>query len=71
MYCSAADTINQSLGNDKVTSMELDVAQFAKVRSFAEAFLARDEQLHVLINNAGILHLTALVILLQLSHTQQ
>ena len=35
--------------------MELDVSSLASVRSFAEAWLARKEPLHVLVNNAGIL----------------
>jgi NAD(P)-dependent dehydrogenase (short-subunit alcohol dehydrogenase family) len=50
----AAEAINQALKTDRVTPLELDVAQFDSVRKFAESFLARNEPLHILLNNAGI-----------------
>ncbi|KAK2075920.1 hypothetical protein QBZ16_001256 [Prototheca wickerhamii] len=43
----------------KLEVMELDVSSLASVRSFAEAWLARKEPLHVLVNNAGILAMAA------------
>ncbi|EIE20504.1 NAD(P)-binding protein [Coccomyxa subellipsoidea C-169] len=51
---TAAQEINDSLGKSNVTTMQLDVAQFASIRKFVDEFLARNEPLHILINNAGI-----------------
>jgi hypothetical protein len=51
--CSAAQEINDSLGASNVKTMQLDVAQFSSIRKFVDEFLARDEPLHILINNAG------------------
>lgn len=42
-------------GNDTVEQMPLDLASIASIRSFAAAWLERDEPLHVLLNNAGLL----------------
>lgn len=56
--CSAAEEINASLGTNNVTTLQLDVAQFASIRKFADDFLARNEPLHILINNAGTLLLS-------------
>jgi retinol dehydrogenase 12 len=41
-------------GNDSVTFLPLDLADLAGVRRAAQAFLALDEPLHVLVNNAGV-----------------
>ena len=41
-------------GNKAVTVLPLDLADLASVRTCAEQFLARDEPLHVLINNGGV-----------------
>ena len=51
---AAAEEIAVASGNDAVTFLPLDLADLASVRSCAEQFLARDEPLHVLINNAGV-----------------
>ena len=51
--CSAAGAINEHLGTSNVTPLHLDVAQFDNIRSFVKDFLARNEPLHILINNAG------------------
>ena len=51
---AAAAAIAAATGNDAVTFLPLDLANLASVRSCAEQFLARDEPLHVLINNAGV-----------------
>lgn len=51
----AAKAINDFLGTDKVTALQLNVADLDNVRSFAKDFLARNEPLHILLNNAGIM----------------
>ncbi|CAL8465703.1 g5239 [Coccomyxa elongata] len=51
---TAAEEINASLGTNNVTTLQLDVAQFASIRKFADDFLARNAPLHILINNAGV-----------------
>ena len=53
--CRAADAINEHLGTNNVTTMQLDVAQFDNVRKFVDEFLSKHEPLHILINNAGSL----------------
>lgn len=50
----AADDIRDTTGNDKVALLALDLGDFASVRACAQAFLARDLPLHLLINNAGL-----------------
>ena len=52
--CRAKDAINEHLGTNNVTTMQLDVAQFDNIRKFVDTFLARDEPLRILINNAGV-----------------
>ena len=39
-----------------MTTMQLDVAQFDNIQKFVDEFLAKDEPLHILINNAGIMY---------------
>jgi retinol dehydrogenase-12 len=51
---AAAAEITASTGNDAVLYLPLDLADLASVRNCAAEFLARDEPLHVLINNAGV-----------------
>ena len=41
-------------GNDRLEFLALDLGNLESVRACAEAFLQRDEPLHVLINNAGM-----------------
>jgi retinol dehydrogenase 12 len=50
---AAVARIKAETGGD-VVLLPLDLASLDSVRACAEAFLARDEPLHVLINNAGI-----------------
>ena len=51
--CRATDAINASLGTDKVEFMELDVGSFEKIRSFVSNFKAKNQPIHILVNNAG------------------
>jgi retinol dehydrogenase-12 len=48
------DEIKRETGNDTVELIDLDLASFASIRRAADALLARDLPLHVLINNAGV-----------------
>jgi NAD(P)-dependent dehydrogenase (short-subunit alcohol dehydrogenase family) len=50
----ALDEIAAQSGNRRLELLALDLGDLASVRTCAEAFLARDEPLHVLINNAGL-----------------
>ena len=50
----AAADIRQRSGAD-VALMPLDLASFPSIRALADAFLQRYDQLHVLINNAGLI----------------
>ncbi|HTP21744.1 MAG TPA: SDR family oxidoreductase [Solirubrobacteraceae bacterium] len=50
----AMNEIQAQTGNDNLDVLELDLGDLTSVRSCAEAVLARDEPLHVLINNAGL-----------------
>ena len=50
----AVAEIAAAAGTDAVMFLSLDLADLASVRRCAEEFLARDEPLHVLINNAGV-----------------
>jgi retinol dehydrogenase-12 len=48
------DAIKSAAGSQAVWLLPLDLASLASVRDCAAAFLARDEPLHVLVNNAGV-----------------
>jgi retinol dehydrogenase 12 len=50
----AADEIKRAVPDAKLELLSLDLGDFASVRSCAQAFLARDLPLHLLINNAGL-----------------
>src|ERR1700756_5787980 len=41
-------------GSNRVSFLHLDLANLASVRASPQAFLALNEPLHVLINNAGV-----------------
>jgi NAD(P)-dependent dehydrogenase (short-subunit alcohol dehydrogenase family) len=48
------DDIVRTTGNTNVEHLALDLADLDSVREAAATFLARDEPLHVLVNNAGV-----------------
>jgi retinol dehydrogenase 12 len=50
----AVAAIKTASGSDAVNLLPLDLGSLNSVRACAEAFLVRDEPLHVLINNAGV-----------------
>jgi len=51
----AADEVRRVAPGVKVEALELDLASFASVRAFAEAFEARGLALDVLLNSAGVM----------------
>lgn len=51
----AVADVQQGTGNPRVELLELDLADLASVRTAAASFTARFEQLHVLVNNAGLM----------------
>ena len=51
---AAVAAIKSGTGSQNVWLLPLDLASLASVRSCAAAFLALDEPLHVLVNNAGL-----------------
>jgi retinol dehydrogenase 12 len=51
---AAVAAIRAATGNDAVFFLPLDLADLDSVRASAAAFLALDEPLHVLVNNAGV-----------------
>jgi retinol dehydrogenase 12 len=51
---AAVAAIKAATGSDSVWFLALDLADLPSVRACADAFLARREPLHVLVNNAGI-----------------
>jgi NAD(P)-dependent dehydrogenase (short-subunit alcohol dehydrogenase family) len=51
---AAVAAMRAASGNSSVSYLPLDLADLDSVRSCAAAFLALDEPLHVLINNAGV-----------------
>jgi NAD(P)-dependent dehydrogenase (short-subunit alcohol dehydrogenase family) len=52
---AVAKAIRESTGNEGARVEELELGSLASVRAFAERFLARDEPLHILVNNAGVM----------------
>ena len=50
----AVDEIRKVTRNEKVELLMLDLGDFDSIRACAQAFLARDLPLHLLINNAGL-----------------
>ncbi|XP_038621873.1 retinol dehydrogenase 12-like [Tachyglossus aculeatus] len=52
---SAASEIRAGTGNQQVLVRRLDLADTKSIRAFADRFLAEEKQLHILINNAGVM----------------
>ncbi|KFO10746.1 Retinol dehydrogenase 12, partial [Balearica regulorum gibbericeps] len=52
---AAASEIRAETGNQQVIAKKLDLADTKSIREFAEKFLAEEKELHVLINNAGVM----------------
>jgi NAD(P)-dependent dehydrogenase (short-subunit alcohol dehydrogenase family) len=52
---AARKEIIERTGSAHVEVMALDLASFASIRAFAEAFLASHPRLDVLVNNAGLI----------------
>jgi NAD(P)-dependent dehydrogenase (short-subunit alcohol dehydrogenase family) len=51
----AAAELRKDTGNNAIEIADLDLADYASVRAFADAFVATGSPLHLLINNAGIM----------------
>lgn len=51
---AAVSAIQEAAGSEAVWLLPLDLASLASVRDCAAAYLATDEPLHVLVNNAGV-----------------
>ncbi|XP_061638430.1 dehydrogenase/reductase SDR family member 13-like isoform X1 [Phyllopteryx taeniolatus] len=52
---AAVFDIRRESGNNQVVFMQLDLASFQSVRSFAETFLKTEPRVDILINNAGLM----------------
>ncbi|XP_058602368.1 retinol dehydrogenase 13 isoform X2 [Onychostoma macrolepis] len=52
---NAAEYIQRSTGNDNVVIRHLNLASLYSVREFAKEFIATEERLDILINNAGVM----------------
>ncbi|NWS76945.1 RDH12 dehydrogenase, partial [Crotophaga sulcirostris] len=52
---AAATEIRAETGSEQVIVKKLDLADTKSIREFAEKFLAEEKELHILINNAGVM----------------
>ncbi|HEX4778400.1 MAG TPA: SDR family NAD(P)-dependent oxidoreductase, partial [Acidimicrobiia bacterium] len=53
---AAVATVRDRVTGAAVEHMTLDLASLASVRAFADAFTARHDTLHLLVNNAGVMY---------------
>ncbi|MBF0279780.1 MAG: SDR family oxidoreductase [SAR324 cluster bacterium] len=51
---AVCEEIKSTTGNERVEALPCDLSAFSSIRNFAEEFTKKYEQLHVLINNAGL-----------------
>ena len=51
----AVDTIKSKFPNAQIDLMQLDLADLESIHSFANAFRSKYNQLHILLNNAGVM----------------
>ncbi|OLL24896.1 putative oxidoreductase [Neolecta irregularis DAH-3] len=51
----AAEKIRMATGNDNVLAYELDLSEISSIRSFVKIIKNRETNLHLLINNAGLI----------------
>ncbi|XP_042303978.1 retinol dehydrogenase 12-like [Sceloporus undulatus] len=52
---AAVSEIQAKTGNQQVVAKKLDLADTKSIREFAENFLKEEKELHILINNAGVM----------------
>ncbi|KAI8150268.1 hypothetical protein BJV82DRAFT_586528 [Fennellomyces sp. T-0311] len=52
---AAVEEIQLATGNDKIEFMKLDLLSLAAVKTFADEFKSKHNQLHILLNNAGVM----------------
>ena len=52
---TARDQVCQQMPDSSIEVMSLDLASLASIRQFAESFKLNHEQLHILVNNAGVM----------------
>ncbi|KIK68020.1 hypothetical protein GYMLUDRAFT_36831 [Collybiopsis luxurians FD-317 M1] len=57
---AAIDDIRQSTGKSNIHFLQVDLADLASVRKAAEQYASMEQELHVLINNAGVLYAPAI-----------
>lgn len=53
---AALADVRKASGSDDVELLPLDLGSFASIRAAAAEFLAREQRLHVLVNNAGVVY---------------
>ncbi|KAI0028223.1 hypothetical protein K488DRAFT_59156 [Vararia minispora EC-137] len=53
---AAMDEITKSTGKSDIHFLQLDLADLVSVRKAAEEYISKEQELHVLINNAGVLY---------------
>ncbi|XP_025033337.1 retinol dehydrogenase 11-like, partial [Python bivittatus] len=51
----AVHEIRTKTGNQEVMAKQLDLADTKSIREFASNFLKEEKELHILINNAGVI----------------
>ncbi|KAJ7728807.1 NAD-P-binding protein [Mycena maculata] len=57
---AAMDDISRSTGKSNIHFLKIDLADLASVRKAAEEYISKEQELHVLINNGGLLYSPAI-----------